>query len=632
MGIITGLLRKILKLILYVLFFSSIVLVIPNLPPYTQFTKLQPEPTLPRTGALAPNEALNNPGKLFEGKILGPEAFDVHNGEVYTGLATGEIVKLSPAGHVTFVTKLGRPCTGLQQEHICGRPLGLQIDKKTNQLYVADAYHGVWKVDLKTDKKQLLVSPNVEINGKKPKLINDIALDSNGDLFWTDSSADFPLKDGSHTMLLDPSGRLFHYNAAKNVSTVVADKLGFPNGVVISPDRQFVLVAETTSYKITKIYISGPKKGKSEVFVAGLPGTPDNMRALPDGSGVLVALYTVFGDDHPLIAKTLQPLPLLRKFLIRTVLMVENTFDFLNTQVPHPILEDIVYKLGSFESVAGMVSGVSGLVQIDWNGNIVASYFSTDGRTPALSDAIVVNDKLWTGAPHGQDYIAAFPAPPLLKKAFASAKVEEKPQVQKVELPKATPPTPKATQPPPQQKPAPTKPVENKPEKKPAQQTTPPPQKPAPTKPVETKQEKKPAQQTTQPPPQQKPAQRAPPPAQQKAAPTEKPKPAETKQAEKKPAPQPKQPAKPADAPVKPKDTKPTQQAVPEAAKPAEKTQAKDQQKTTPPPKTETKQPPKADKQIPVREEIPSDTAKPSNDKLKVIKKSGPDVIPNPNV
>lgn len=69
------------------------------------------EPTQPREGPLAPNEALNNAQKLYNGKLLGPEAFQLYDGEVYTSLATGEIVKLSPGGHVTFVTKVGQPCS-----------------------------------------------------------------------------------------------------------------------------------------------------------------------------------------------------------------------------------------------------------------------------------------------------------------------------------------------------------------------------------------------------------------------------------------------------------------------------------------------------------------------------------------
>lgn len=66
--------------------------------------------------------------------------------------------------------------------------------------------------------------------------------------------------------------RLFQYNPAKNQSKVLLDNLWFANGVTISPDNQFVVVVETLGFKLHKYYIDGPKKGKSEVLLAGLPG------------------------------------------------------------------------------------------------------------------------------------------------------------------------------------------------------------------------------------------------------------------------------------------------------------------------------------------------------------------------
>lgn len=96
---------------------------------------------------------------------------------------------------------------GLAQEHICGRPLGFVIDELNKLLYIADAYHGIWKVNLVTDKKQLLVSPQVPIEGRIPKLFNSVASDKNGNLFWTDSSSDFSLRDGVLSFMADPSGR-----------------------------------------------------------------------------------------------------------------------------------------------------------------------------------------------------------------------------------------------------------------------------------------------------------------------------------------------------------------------------------------------------------------------------------------
>ncbi|KAI5631152.1 strictosidine synthase domain-containing protein [Phthorimaea operculella] len=422
MGFVFGLIKHLLKLAVYTVLFIAVVTLIPNLPPYSKFSSIELEPTLPREGKLKANNALNNPQKLYEDRLKGPEAFALYNGEVYTTVATGEVVKLSPGGHVTFVTKVGLPCEGLNQEEKCGRPLGLDIDKNTGMLYVADAYFGIWKADLETDRKQLLVSPQVEIEGRKPMLFNSVALAKNGDFYWTDSTSEFPLNKGIKSALADPSGRLLYYNAATNKSKVLLDDLWFANGIVVSPDNQFVVVSETSGYRLWKYYVDGPKKGKSEVLLGGLPGVPDNLRALPDGSGFTVGMYLMFEEDQPMLAKSLAKLPPIRKFLARILTLIEMPFVFLNQQFPNPALQAVAHNIASFKALSAFLPGYTGLLVVDWNGNIVESYYNTDGSLKHVSDAIVYQDKLLTGSPHTQDFVGAVPAPALLKKAYASVK------------------------------------------------------------------------------------------------------------------------------------------------------------------------------------------------------------------
>ncbi|XP_053613332.1 adipocyte plasma membrane-associated protein Hemomucin-like [Plodia interpunctella] len=587
MGFVFGIVKWIIKCFLLFIIFAAIIVLIPNLPPYTKFTSITLDPGLPLVGPLAWNNALDNPDLLYKGKVLGPEAFKVHNGEVYTSLATGEIVKFTPGGHIIFVTKIGEPCAGLIEEHKCGRPLGFAIDAKTNELYVCDAYHGIWKVDLKNDKKQLLVSPRKPVGGKRPMLINSIALAENGDFYWTDSTSDFHLKDGAYALLTDPSGRLFYYNAAKNESKVLLDKLWFANGVAISPDKQFVVVSETSRFRLVKLYISGPKKGKSEVFISGLPGTPDNVQVLPDGSGLLVSLYSTYDEEHPILSRTMTQVPLLRKFLVRLQHLIELSFEFLNKHFPNVIFAEIVHHCGHFKSIGPFVWDRAGIVQVDWNGNVVAAYYSENPNIPHMSDAIVFNDKLYIGAPHEQDFIAAVPAPPALLKAYATAGKVPKPAQQFKAEPVRAEPKPKVE--------------ENK---------------------VPPKQEKE----------------------QPKAKPTEATKATTTT------TPKPTSTPKPTEAPTtaKPVTTAPSAAKVtPPPARDQNKSKpstpkteapAQNLKQETKKPETVTQKPPKASdsgkpaKQIPIKEEIPSDIAKPSKETLKVITKGGPTEIPNPGV
>lgn len=56
-------------------------------------------------------------------------------------------------------------------------------------------------------KKTQIISLDKEIEGKKPMLPNSVAISKNGDIYWTDSTADFTLEDGVYTLLADASGR-----------------------------------------------------------------------------------------------------------------------------------------------------------------------------------------------------------------------------------------------------------------------------------------------------------------------------------------------------------------------------------------------------------------------------------------
>lgn len=74
-------------------------------------------------------------------------------------------------------------------------------------------------------------------------------------------------------------------------------------------------------------------------------GAPDNLRALPDGSGLQAALYMSHGADEPMLGHSLAAAPLVRKFLVRTQYLLQLGFQFLNQQFPHVIFEDAIYNV-----------------------------------------------------------------------------------------------------------------------------------------------------------------------------------------------------------------------------------------------------------------------------------------------
>lgn len=162
-------------------------------------------PTRPFEGGLKLNEKLNDVEIWHKEDLHGPESFVDYNGELYTSVQGGDIVKLT-GNHITPVVKFGKPCKGIYEEKLCGRPLGLAIDKN-GVLYAADSYYGIFKVDLKTGKKERLVAVDEQIDGVNVTLPNSVAVASNGDVFWSDSSTEFDLQDGIFDLLADGSGR-----------------------------------------------------------------------------------------------------------------------------------------------------------------------------------------------------------------------------------------------------------------------------------------------------------------------------------------------------------------------------------------------------------------------------------------
>jgi Adipocyte plasma membrane-associated protein-like, N-terminal len=60
-------------------------------------------------GVLAMNDYLENPKKLYEGKLIAPEHILERDGVIYTSLANGDVVKIVK-GEIEVMTKFGKYC------------------------------------------------------------------------------------------------------------------------------------------------------------------------------------------------------------------------------------------------------------------------------------------------------------------------------------------------------------------------------------------------------------------------------------------------------------------------------------------------------------------------------------------
>ncbi|KAJ7948112.1 putative Strictosidine synthase [Quillaja saponaria] len=268
----------------------------------------------------------------FLNQIQGPEsiAFDPLGRGPYTGVADGRILFWNDHSWTDFAyTSPNRselcdpkpsPLSYLKNEHICGRPLGLRFDKKTGDLYIADAYLGLMKVGLEGG----LATPlTTEAEGVPLRFTNDLDIDNEGNVYFTDSSTKYQRRNFIQLVFsAENSGRVLKYNPATKETTVLIRDLQFPNGVSLSKDGSFFVLCEGALGRLRKYWLKGEKAGTLEVL-AILPGFPDNVRTNEDGDFWVAihcrrTMYTYFCGLYPRIRKFILKLPVPAKiqFLI----------------------------------------------------------------------------------------------------------------------------------------------------------------------------------------------------------------------------------------------------------------------------------------------------------------------------
>lgn len=322
-------------------------------------------------------------------------------------------------------------------------------------------------------------------------------MSKSGDIFWTDSSSDFKLEDGVFTLLANPSGRLFQYNRATKQSKVLIDELYFANGIALSPNEEFVVVAETGASRLSRYYLKGAKAGQSDVFIDRLPGAPDNLT--PDQDGIWVPLVLAIDADHPGLWQSAANAPLVRKFLARLLALVELPFKLAESVYPNFYTQMIVHKLGHFESL-GFQPDRQTILRIDWNGKIIGSLHGFDKSVHGIAHVLEDGDYLYLGS-FAQRYLGRVKLPKTYKSAKAAPKVEATTTTTKKPQTTTTTTTPKpttTTQKPTTTKPPVTttttaKPATTKAPPKPAAKPTQAPKEPAPIHeniPSDTKQPK----------------------------------------------------------------------------------------------------------------------------------------------
>jgi sugar lactone lactonase YvrE len=257
-------------------------------------------PTSPAlTGQYAQNTRLSSIQKLPLGDGHKPEdvALDA-DGKIYAGFEDGRIMVLQPDGTQPRV---------FADTH--GRPLGLIFDREGN-LIVADAIKGLLSIN-KAGEIKLLAD---EADGVKFSCLNDLDVGADGTIYFTEASNKFPMSQFTNDLLEhQPHGRLLALDPQSRRPRTLLRNIYFANGVAVSPDQTFVLVAETGEYRIRRVWLKEPKMGQNDVFIDNLPGFPDGISS--NGRDRLwVALVT---PRQAMFDRVLLPYPMMRKMVAR---------------------------------------------------------------------------------------------------------------------------------------------------------------------------------------------------------------------------------------------------------------------------------------------------------------------------
>ncbi|RZF36378.1 hypothetical protein LSTR_LSTR002974 [Laodelphax striatellus] len=360
----------------YLLFFVILAIILALPGKDVSFGAYSLKPNLPLSGPLAINNRLKGAERLFQGEMKGPESLVVYNDELYTGLHGGYIVKIKD-DKVIPIKKFGKDCEGFHEEKKCGRVLGLKFDDR-GILYATDAYYGIYKLNVTSGEEELVVEADRIIAGKPCKLLNSVDVARDGTIYFTVSSTTVDIQNGVFALLSNGDGRLIKLNPVTKEFTVLIDDLHFANGVVLSSDESFVLVAETNKCRVHRYYLKGPKKGTSDIFVEGLPGLPDNLKR--DGTSFFIPLVKPLESNKVFLPHYLGEYKTVRIFLYAVLNSIDKTFGLLSELFPSSIFfKKAHHMIGHYESVDFLSHSTRvTIVKTDEDGRIIESLHSSD--------------------------------------------------------------------------------------------------------------------------------------------------------------------------------------------------------------------------------------------------------------
>ena len=224
------------------------------------------------------NERLTNASKINLLGYYGAEEFAVDAaGNIYCGVHKGE--KDFSSGAILKIT----PNDSVQEFLVTPHWVtGMQFDKNGDL------------IALMNEVGLVRITPNASIDtllsktpsGEPIRMGSGLKIASDGEIYFVNmsSSNKTSLKYINKLILeMQPTGGIYSYNPHTKITTTISEGNYFGNGLEISVDEDFILVSETSKYRILRYWVEGKNKGTSEIFMDNLPGFPNNISKNDNG-------------------------------------------------------------------------------------------------------------------------------------------------------------------------------------------------------------------------------------------------------------------------------------------------------------------------------------------------------------
>lgn len=233
----------------------------PTVRPLTLFSSM-PD-TFRRTGVRSVWADVNQGGRLADSFLEGP-VFDEHGNLFVTDIPFGRVFRIDPQGNWELVAQWD------------GEPNGMKF-LNHQQLLITDYRNGLMVLDIASGQ----VRPFLERrNSERFKGVNDLVFDSKGNLYFTDQG---------QTGLQDPTGRVYRLAPDGRLDMLLSN-VPSPNGIVLSTDERFLLVAATRGNCVWRMPLlpDGSVSKAGQFFTSYGPSGPDGL-AMDEGSRLLIA-------------------------------------------------------------------------------------------------------------------------------------------------------------------------------------------------------------------------------------------------------------------------------------------------------------------------------------------------------